>query len=465
MCRARSRAPRVLVGIESQLEAGDERAVAAHLVEREEELRQLQQECAAREAACEVRAAAAADQAEAAAQRAETAEAAAQRAERALAKASAKLGAAVQQNEALMTHLSEASGRELVLRQELSVAQDKAATEAFRLRTRLKEAEFRLQEARRRLAALQLSSKGLTLDQAQSILQGEDNPVAQVLVTRNAELALAERRLEEAGAQVQAARDEGARKLEALERRHRCELAKQAEERERLRRRELQLEYERDSALRRTQELESVLLALEGGEPGRQGAAGRQGFTAGAAGSISGHQRQPGPVARAGATTSGAGALEPCLQGSWSIASSTGAPVSSNHTAAMADHGPQQQQHQQQQPDAEEHAAAYQASDGDGLPEVEEQLAPSPQLRPVTFLQAGPGPGAGSEAPSFLGLGRPGVVSGWAGGAEGALVRQGPDGRGGQRKQVADQVRAGPGGAKQLKLSSFFGGGGSKAVR
>jgi hypothetical protein len=208
----------------------------------------------------------------------------------------------------------------------------------------------------------------------------------------------------------------------------------------------------------------------------------------------------------------------------------------------MADHGPQQQQHQQQQPDAEEHAAAYQASDGDGLPEVEEQLAPSPQLRPVTFLQAGPGPGAGSEAPSFLGLGRvsrrgglsaattaarcphsslngghnmhlpvllsnavhaqrrltmqPGVVSGWAGGAEGALVRQGPDGRGGQvrhlatitntaalggkrpgallpgsapaskqRKQVADQVRAGPGGAKQLKLSSFFGGGGSKAVR
>lgn len=61
-------------------------------------------------------------------------------------------------------------------------------------------------------------------------------------MTRNAELALAERRLEEAGAQLQAARDEGARKLEALERRHRCELAKQAEERERLRRRELQLE-------------------------------------------------------------------------------------------------------------------------------------------------------------------------------------------------------------------------------
>jgi len=63
-----------------------------------------------------------------------------------------------------------------------------------------------------------------------------------VLVTRNAELAVAERRLEAAKSETQAAREEGVRAVEAAERRHRADLAREAAEREKLRRRELQLE-------------------------------------------------------------------------------------------------------------------------------------------------------------------------------------------------------------------------------
>lgn len=68
------------------------------------------------------------------------------------------------------------------------------------------------------------------------------SPLAQVLVARNAELAAAERRLEAARGEVAAARDQGARDLEAAERRHRAELSKEGEERKKLRQRELVLE-------------------------------------------------------------------------------------------------------------------------------------------------------------------------------------------------------------------------------
>jgi hypothetical protein len=66
--------------------------------------------------------------------------------------------------------------------------------------------------------------------------------VAQVLVTRNAELAAAERRLESARAASEAARAEAAAALDAVEARRRADAAKDAAEREKLRRRELQLE-------------------------------------------------------------------------------------------------------------------------------------------------------------------------------------------------------------------------------
>jgi hypothetical protein len=82
--------------------------------------------------------------------------------------------ALARRKEALATHLQEAADRGLLLQQELDAAQERAAAEAGRLRGRLKEAEQRLHEARRRLVAHQLGSKGLTLDQAQSLLQGDD---------------------------------------------------------------------------------------------------------------------------------------------------------------------------------------------------------------------------------------------------------------------------------------------------
>ena len=64
-------------------------------------------------------------------------------------------------------------------------------------------------------------------------------------MARNAELAVAERKLEAARAEAQAVHDQGARDLEAAERRHRADLAKEAAEREKLRRRELMLEVRR----------------------------------------------------------------------------------------------------------------------------------------------------------------------------------------------------------------------------
>ncbi|KAI8477167.1 MAG: hypothetical protein J3K34DRAFT_515847 [Monoraphidium minutum] len=265
MCRARAGTLRRLVGVESQLEAGgDEGAVAEHLLERARELRGLQDEAAARAAAAEGRAADAQEAAAEAAAARDAAERAASKAERGAARAASKLEAATQQIGCLVAQLSDASGRELALRQELHAAGERAATEAFRLRSRLKEAELAAGEARRRLAALQLSSKGLTLDTAQSILQGEESPLAQVLLARNAELAAAERQVEAARAEVQAAREQGAAALASLEGRHRAELAREAEAREKLRRRELQLEYERDSQARRARDLEVEVAELRG---------------------------------------------------------------------------------------------------------------------------------------------------------------------------------------------------------
>lgn len=69
--------------------------------------------------------------------------------------------------------------------------------------------------------------------------------MAQVLLSRNAELAVAERKLEALQSDVQAARAQGVRDLEAAERRHRAEVAREAAEREKLKRRELQLEVKR----------------------------------------------------------------------------------------------------------------------------------------------------------------------------------------------------------------------------
>lgn len=45
MCRSRTKAPRTLVGIESQIDAADEAAVSAHLQERESELSELMRRC------------------------------------------------------------------------------------------------------------------------------------------------------------------------------------------------------------------------------------------------------------------------------------------------------------------------------------------------------------------------------------------------------------------------------------
>ena len=53
---------------------------------------------------------------------------------------------------------------------------------------------------------------------------------------------MAERRLEAARAEMAGVREESARALEAAERRHRADLAREQAEREKLRRRELQLE-------------------------------------------------------------------------------------------------------------------------------------------------------------------------------------------------------------------------------
>lgn len=74
----------------------------------------------------------------------------------------------------LSAQLADASRREVALRQELAAAHERHATDVYRLRSRHKEAEFALQEARRRVTALQLSSKGITLDQAETLLQGEE---------------------------------------------------------------------------------------------------------------------------------------------------------------------------------------------------------------------------------------------------------------------------------------------------
>ena len=72
------------------------------------------------------------------------------------------------------THLQEGSARVMLLQQELGAAQERHAAEAGRLRVRIKELEMALQKARRQVAAVQLSSKGLTLDQALDILQGDE---------------------------------------------------------------------------------------------------------------------------------------------------------------------------------------------------------------------------------------------------------------------------------------------------
>ena len=54
------------------------------------------------------------------------------------------------------------------------MAAERHATEAFRLKRRASEAEAANHEARRQLTALRLSSRTLTLDQAETILQGEE---------------------------------------------------------------------------------------------------------------------------------------------------------------------------------------------------------------------------------------------------------------------------------------------------
>lgn len=74
----------------------------------------------------------------------------------------------------LQHQLQEAQTVEVSLRQELHAQSERHATSVLRLTSKAKEADFACQEAKRQLAALRLSNKSLTLDQAQSILEGED---------------------------------------------------------------------------------------------------------------------------------------------------------------------------------------------------------------------------------------------------------------------------------------------------
>jgi len=167
MCRARTKRMRPLLGIESQLDASDESATAAHLQKREEELNQMQQQYEQQVQAAHART-------EEVAVALAQAELSAQRAERTLAKVQTKLDVAVQREEAMQVRVQEAASRELVLRQELHAAGERHATEVFRLKRKLQEVEFACQEARRQVTALRLSNKTLTLDQAENILQGEE---------------------------------------------------------------------------------------------------------------------------------------------------------------------------------------------------------------------------------------------------------------------------------------------------
>jgi hypothetical protein len=76
--------------------------------------------------------------------------------------------------ESLQARLEAAAARVTSLLQELHTSGERHATETFRLKRRLQEAEFAASEARRQAAALKLSSKGLTIDQVHSLVSGEE---------------------------------------------------------------------------------------------------------------------------------------------------------------------------------------------------------------------------------------------------------------------------------------------------
>jgi hypothetical protein len=76
--------------------------------------------------------------------------------------------------EALALQLQQHKEREVKLHQELGEVKERHASEVVRLRRKVAEAEAACQDARRQVAALRLSSKGLTLDQAETILHGEE---------------------------------------------------------------------------------------------------------------------------------------------------------------------------------------------------------------------------------------------------------------------------------------------------
>ncbi|GBF98849.1 hypothetical protein Rsub_11453 [Raphidocelis subcapitata] len=510
MCRARTRGTRALLGVDNAVDAADDAGLAAHIAARERELDERARGCEAQAQDAEARA-------EAALAACAALEVAAQRAERSLTKARAKLLDATERETALSARLQEASARELALRQELHAAGERHATESFRLKRRVQEAEHAASDAKRRYTALQLSSRGLTADLANSLLHGEESVVAQVLVTRNAELAAAERRVEATRAETQAARDAAARALEAAEQRHRADLAREAEGREKLRRRELQLEYERDSAVRHAEalqaelaELRGVLMALEA--PARAGEAGAArpsslGAARAAPASAAAPRSSAGP-SREGSTASGPPAL--LLQRGASFSrgfadrSSADGPGTSSRGGAGGCGQQQQQQQQQrreeqqqqhqQQREEQQHTQGWMEEQADAAASADADAdggaPPSPQAPLISFLRppvaAGSRGLAGSDAPpSFLqGVGGAALS---AGQPSGVLVRQGPDGRGGvvrhlapitnslagakrppggaaawlapkqARKKAGDQGKAG---GQQLKLSSFFGGAG-----
>lgn len=210
MCRARTRGTRQLLGVENSVDATDDAGLAAHIAERERDLGESARRSEARARDAEART-------EAVQAACAAFEAAAQRAEWSLTKAKAKLLTAAERwvptrggalppllgslvfegtdsttatalwlrsptpvtcpdrREAVLSaRLAEAAAREVALRQELHSAGERHATEAQRFKRRLQEAEFAASEAKRRYTALQLSSRLLTLDQANSLLQGEE---------------------------------------------------------------------------------------------------------------------------------------------------------------------------------------------------------------------------------------------------------------------------------------------------
>lgn len=96
MCRQRTKQPRALVGVESQLDAADEAAAAAHLQEREAELAALMRQCQRQALEAAARADEAAQRAAAIEGALLTAERRAQAQEHAAVKAQAKLADALQ---------------------------------------------------------------------------------------------------------------------------------------------------------------------------------------------------------------------------------------------------------------------------------------------------------------------------------------------------------------------------------